>query len=603
MGYPNKLVGYQFTKDDLDKLIAVIRELDLFPEGSGFLKGQHHLVRNHPRLVAHIPEILQVWRGNTDAQIVKSVQQLLEYLLKYMLKPEVSSEAFSNVVKSITNNFDEDSPVRKLFGSLLMKTLSEHDYSRTEAFKIFSPEPFVLMSRQLRSVNVLGTREVDTTTTSDDRRAVRDNIADKYWHREDSDHYKQFVTNFESKEVDYPRHPSEVSLYQFVGNFTENWQLTGKLYVPNCTPNFRYPPKKTKKDYRLVYCRTMLLLHKPGTSPDTLSDDLESELAEFVETTLCPRMLRLDYLKSLEEDEPDAPEHEPLQPSPLDRPTAPVDQDDFMIALGGEVVQDTINDATDVDDTTVVQNEPDGDHDNLVTANVDWEADSRLLNFTAQDIKENADWIERMRVEVVIPVETDVVHSPDSLNEEQRKVFDQFSPYFGAVAQDIELPNGRLMDLSGAAGTGKTRVIKTIMQYGENMTDKTNAARVMAYTNSAVKHFPGGQTIHKTLRIPVHPSGSESQFKSDLADLAGDQLKKLQFEMEDTVAIIIDEKSMVGQWMLYAIDRRCRQAKPKYKDIAFGNLTILLAGEREFCTVLIYICRLPSIPIQVHCFK
>lgn len=593
-GYPHKLRGYEFTTDDRDMLIAVCRVLGVYSKGSGFKKGRHQLLRNHPRLVGHVPEILQVWRGNIDGQVIKSLAQLLEYVLKYMLKPEVSSEAFSNVVRGFIDNFTEDSPVRKLFGRVLMKTLNEHDYSRTEAFRIFSPHDYVMYSRKFRSVNVLGTRLVDTTTATDDRRAVQDNLADKYWKREDSDDYKQLVDNYESGEVDYPRHPSDVSLYQFVSHFTDRWHLSAKLMVPHCTPNFYYAPKPSKKDYRLQYCRTMLLLHKPGTTPDTLSEDLEAELAEFVETDLCPVMLRGEYRASLEDDATEEPvnDHDELQPSPLDRPNAVVEQDDFMRALGGEVVQDTINADTDVDETTV-QNEPDPDHQNLVTAtDVDWEADRRLHNFTNQDIKSNIDWIERKRTEVTIPLVWDGVYSPDNLNEEQKEIFDDLQPLLTAFAEKRELPRKGDYEISGWAGTGKTVLIKTLMQAAENLTKNTKVVRVMAYTNAAADNFIGAQTIHKMLQIDVPRSGSmDCQSRWDIKELSGARLAALQMELRDCIVLIIDEKSFVGQWMLYAIDRRLRQAKPHHADVEFGNVTMILAGNAVMLS-LMHCCKI-----------
>ena len=582
LGYPQKLVGYTLTRDDADQLIAVLRDLDIFPQGCGFgEKGVFKQVRNHPRLVGHIPEILQVWRANTDAQIVKSCAQLLEYVLKYILKPEVSSEAFSNKIKGLLDNFTEESPVRKLFGRVLMKTLNEHDYSRTEAFRLFSPQPFVMMSRPIKTVNVLGTRIVDTTDTNDDRRAVKPNIADKYWTRQENEAYQALVIDYEAGKVDYPRHPHDVSLYQFVSHFTENWQLTGNLYVPHCTPNFYYPPKPKNKKYRQQYCRTMLLLHKPATTPDSLSDDVENELADFVETQLCPVLLRKEYLNSLEESDSDAPvnENEELLPSPLDRQPGVIEQDPFMLATGGEVAQDTINTDVAVDETEV-DHEADGDYDNLITAvGVNWDEDRCRLNFTNADIKSNEDWITRKTCETSIPVEWNAEYSRDSLNEGQRRVFDAFQPMIEAAAENKEKPDGRHIDVSGFGGTGKSVLIKTIMQQAEETTGKTDTVKVMAYTNSAVKDFPGAQTIHKTFHIDVDRDSTGTQTKKPVPALGGQKLKQIQEELDNTVALIFDEKSMIGTWMLSAVDIRCREAKPAHSQKEFGNLTVLLAGK------------------------
>ena len=144
-----------------------------------------------------IPEILTVWRGNTDAQIIQSLQHLMDYILKYIMKPETGSAAFTDTVRSLTKDYSEESPVCKLFGRILLKTLNDHDISRTEAFKIFSPNDYVLTSRPLQSVNVLSTRQVVANSDEDNSAAVKENLADKYWNRESDDNYQLAINTWQ----------------------------------------------------------------------------------------------------------------------------------------------------------------------------------------------------------------------------------------------------------------------------------------------------------------------------------------------------------------------------------------------------------------------
>ena len=582
LGYPKEIVGYQIKYDEQNTSLvtAVSRIVDQYPEGSGFIKGCFNMIRNHSRIVTHIPEILVVWRGNTDAQIIRSLQDLLRYVLKYMFKPETGSETFQNVVNSLTANFDDESPVRRLFCRVLLKTLNEHDISRTEAYKIFSPNDFVLISRPLRSVNTLGTRQVNIGDNNDnDGPAVKDNVADVYWKRGTNPEYLDFAEKWISGEVKYPRHPDNISLYQFVSHFNRNWTISQKLYVPHPTLMFHYPPRLSAGEYRLKYCETMLLLHKPGTSPTNLSDDLENELAIFVEDPLCPLMIRKEYMKSLITNFEDEEEGEELLPSPVGRQVPNIDQDEVMIGLGGRILQQDINSQTGVEDDQLDIHE-DVDYSDIQTdIRVDWEEDRKILQINNDDIKIASDWIERKRVEVVIEDNWDATYEKESLNNMQQTVFDQFQPIIESVVNEEITPEGELIDLSGYGGTGKTRLIRTMLQDAERKTGKRGVIKVAAYTNSAASHFVGGKTIHRLLRIGVANSGTEGQVKRDIDDLNPDKLKELQNEMKETVALIIDEKSMCGQWMLYAIDQRCRQAKPKSADKPFGNLTMMLAGD------------------------
>ena len=92
--------------------------------------------------------------------------------------------------------------------------------------------------------------------------------------------------------------------------------------------------------------------------------------------------------------------------------------------------------------------------------------------------------------------------------------------------------------------------------------------------------FRGEKTIYRLLKIGVCQNGSnESLHRRDLKDLSPDKLQILQDDMKNCVVLIVDEKSMCGQWMLYAVDQRCRQSRPQYSEIPFGNLSVILAGD------------------------
>ena len=332
--YPRKLVGFQaiFEEQDESLLVAILRIVGQLVDGAGFVKGELLNIRNHDRLVETIPEILTVWRGNTDAQLIKSLQHLMEYVLKYIMKPETGSKTFTQTVHSVTREYDENSPIRKLFGRILLKTLNEHDISRREAFRIFSPNYYVMTSRPLRSVNVLGTRQVVDNRESDDTAAVKENLADKYWNRESDDNYHHVIESWE--EGKFPRHPSNVSLYQFVSCFNTNWTLSNRLYVPHTTPSFYYPPNKSNTKYHANYCRTMLLLHKPGTNPTNLKHDSVAEMAEFVDSEFCPVTVKQDFTKTMYDEGDPALEKDvidnddQLLPDPLNRQEPTVMQDD-----------------------------------------------------------------------------------------------------------------------------------------------------------------------------------------------------------------------------------------------------------------------------------
>lgn len=62
-------------------------------------------------------------------------------------------------------------------------------------------------------------------------------------------------------------------------------------------------------------------------------------------------------------------------------------------------------------------------------------------------------------------------------------------------------------------------------------------------------------------------------------ELKGDQLKRLQHNLDGTQLLVIDEKSMVSTECLYQIDDRLKQAKPEHKSEPFGGVSVQLMGD------------------------
>ena len=115
--------------------------------------------------------------------------------------------------------------MRRLFSKVLMMTVKEHDYSRQECIRLFSEHPLVMMSRPIAPVNVLGTRKVDTDNGRKDgdesRPSTKPSRADAYWARFEDPNFLELVGQYEAGDVDLPRHPTELSLYQFASFFNE----------------------------------------------------------------------------------------------------------------------------------------------------------------------------------------------------------------------------------------------------------------------------------------------------------------------------------------------------------------------------------------------
>ena len=102
----------------------------------------------------------------------------------------------------------------------------------------------------------------------------------------------------------------------------------------------------------------------------------------------------------------------------------------------------------------------------------------------------------------------------------------------------------------------------------------------MALASTGVALFNiNGTTIHSTLSIPIRDINKG-------ICINGERLKKLQERLEHVKYVIIDEKSMVGRWMLSLINIRLQQAFPNHKNEAFGGRSIIMF--RDFGPFLIF---------------
>ena len=583
--YPHQLEG--FTAEQTGQLFDIVHNVMTDHAGAVFQGNELLLARNHPRLVISITEFIVGWRGNTNTRFVQSVHQLIEYVLKYIMKVTAGSLSFANTVKDITNHTDESAKVSSVFQKLLMRNITEHDLSRTEAFRIALGMDFVFYSRQFRRVNLMGLRMVVKDDGSDGtvRKATKDNRADLYWRRDDDPHFANLVKAYEEGNIVLPWHPREINLYQYVAYFENNWTPSRETYVPLPAPQHKYPPDPRKPKNaasRKDYLQTQLLLFQPGLRPQSLPDDLEAGMREFVETTHCPRLIREAFLKSWEENDAERVCPDPLLDDPELPEEADIEQDPFMAGLAETLTNADRNNVNCVDDEEegaegLMRELAPALYTGIATDDTaDWSEDRRLLGLDRRQVDEAPQWLEGRKAVTEVPNQVwTEQYEPDDLNPKQREVFDLMERL--VMGDEVE-PGVHLIDLNGEAGTGKTRLLNTILYQSEIRSGDRSRIRVCAFTNSAAKHFIGGKTAHKLLRLDVErgPKGTHCRRQPPLE---GKRLQEFQDDLATTRAIIIDEKSMIGCFDLWRIDQRLRQAHPKHLDKMFGGFVILLCGD------------------------
>ena len=329
-------------------------------------------------------------------------------------------------------------------------------------------------------------------------------------------------------------------------------------------------------EMRQNYLTTQLLAFQPGLTPDTLPMDLEEAMAEFVESEYCPRMVKDAYLNSMKQQAEEPEEVEPLLPEPQPRDPRDIQQDPYMAGLGAKLTTVDLNNMNSVTEEEEMREAGDteANYAHLVTdEQEDWNKDRVKLGLSPVQVKDAAKWLEvAMANTSLASEEWTEEYKPEDLNIEQREVYEAVLGYL--QDEGVESP---LIDVSGGAGTGKTRLLRTILQNSEAVTGDRGKVKVCAYTNSAAGHFVGGVTVHRLFRLDV-PRGGRAQYKTQL-ELEGARLMDLQEEFKNTVAVIIDEKSMIGCFLLWCVDQRLRQAKPQSAKLAFGGVLVLMCGD------------------------
>ena len=248
--FPLPLDGFEAVQHGV-QIISVLNKMqELAHQGARFTMKDLRVMRNHPRVVETITEIMQGWRGNTNVRIIESLQQLLQYVLKYMLKATTGSTSFEKTVKDIVAEQSLESKPASACQRVLMRQITEHDMPRTEAARIVSGLPFVFYSREFRMVNLMGVRHLVMPEQVEQGgevgeeqqqgiKASKDNYADFYWGREKRKEFLDLVKRFEEGAINLPWHPREVSLYRYAAHFEKNWNPAARTYVPHISPAFR----------------------------------------------------------------------------------------------------------------------------------------------------------------------------------------------------------------------------------------------------------------------------------------------------------------------------------------------------------------------------
>ena len=219
--------------------------------------------------------------------------------------------------------------------------------------------------------------------------------------------------------------------------------------------------------------------------------------------------------------------------------------------------------------------EADHDYDDLEfkhAANVvDWTEDARTLRLSPDDIKNLPKWLDEVKCSHPISrCHEDIGGEPHELNHKQFIAF-AIVQHFIQQAHEKGLDNvpQLLLNISGAAGTGKTFWLNTVQHYAKNIvgSDFITAAA----PSGTAAYLIGGETLHSLLYLPVG--------RTTLEPLQGDRLQDLQNKFSGVGILVIDEKSKIGQEVFSCVSQRQQEAKRHTSHLPFGGLSVILLGD------------------------
>ena len=170
-----------------------------------------------------------------------------------------------------------------------------------------------------------------------------------------------------------------------------------------------------------------------------------------------------------------------------------------------------------------------------------------------------------------------------SLNEQQRYILDE-------VVERVSLPIGvlppMLLHILGAAGTGKSYLLHTLIAATQYMLDKKFISlnkeqptiQIGAPTNNSAFQILG-QTIHSLLGFGF---SGEDESNNTYTNVNGTIAKDLPWKFFNTRLLFLDEISMIGSNMFSKISLRLQEIMnifPGWKSKSFGGLDLIVLGD------------------------
>ncbi|KAE8739488.1 hypothetical protein FOCC_FOCC015019 [Frankliniella occidentalis] len=542
-------------------------------------KGLWELVtaRNDSLLNKYMEWVIALWRANMDATPIVSLGFILRYIAKYTAKGEPRSQPCAELVKAVLEASGEDDSARSVIQKLLMKTVSERDYSAQEVCHILTGQPLYDSSRSFHVVSLnknpwVPLREENPrrddgeaddpppgmAEAGEEGAAAAAHVGGEAEGQAEGDQnggegddaadatFPAFVLKYQARND--PR-VNDLTLFQVAKGWSWSrgrWVQARREAIVRVFPRVKLTGNDDRDE---AYYRVQVLLHTAwrteaeAKGPGTWKEAFEHH-------GLVPEVA---LENALQEAAADAAAEDDLfeEPEPEEQDEEGMEEWMAVARRGPHGV---------VEQVELGRREMD-------LAN-DWHASSQAYG----DHAALRDFVSRNRATANLEPEEEVVVDDVVYTAEQQKLIDLVQTQIDSVKAGDAPPGPpvvRRVIIQGKAGCGKSTVIKKCVAMAREQLGP-KSVKIMTPTAAAATVLGMGcTTIHSLCKI-----FPRQQFKP----LEGATLRKFQDDMEPVNFIFIDEFSMIGCKLLGWLEQRLREAKPECDD-AFSNFFVYLCGD------------------------
>ena len=375
-----------------------------------------------------------------------------------------------------------------------------------------------------------------------------------------------------------------------------NWQIAKQRQWQNSSnkgfiPHIVGPDCYAVYPFTDAYAKNALKVHKPWHGNFEASLDstrtIMSQFVRFVNSKECPKILKNSYIRAKSKDENKLPHHQPCAGSAIPE----VDPNDQYIdestreACNGYATMAVANDVGDLN-----CNLDFGLNNNWtaqrvsIPANMDITKVSNFVMDQANAIMNDNTYNTTPKLDIPLQPNSQAYSSEDLENDQQQVYHHVMATVRQWIAHNKQNDNREkrndakhecaqlLLTVSGAGGSGKSMLVKTLIGDIRQMFQENNAAIVAAPTGSA-SFNGGGKTMHSLFKLPVNP-------KDD--DIQAVKAKELKQTFQNVILLVYDERSMVSAEnlaMMNAYSQQVAHSGANSHRVFGGIPVVMLVGD------------------------